>query len=89
MGNRLMGRRAIVTGAASGIGLATAKLFVAQGAQVLGVDMPGQRLTDALAGTQIAALGVSVTQADAPRIILDAAVAHMGGLDIEIGRAHV
>ena len=89
MGNRLMGRRAIVTGAASGIGLATAKLFIAEGAQVLGVDMPGQRLTDALAGTQIAALGVSVTQADAPRIILDAAVAHMGGLDIVFNNAGV
>jgi NAD(P)-dependent dehydrogenase (short-subunit alcohol dehydrogenase family) len=36
---RLSGKRAIVTGAASGIGRASAILFAAEGAQVLAVDM--------------------------------------------------
>jgi NAD(P)-dependent dehydrogenase (short-subunit alcohol dehydrogenase family) len=41
---RLSGRRAIVTGAASGIGRATAELFAAEGAQVLAVDRPDANL---------------------------------------------
>ena len=89
MGNRLLGKRAIVTGAASGIGLATAKLFIAQGAHVLGVDLPGHQLDAALAGSNIAALGVSVTDVDAPQKILDAAVAQMGGIDILFNNAGV
>ena len=35
---RLQGKRAIVTGAGSGIGRASAKLFAAEGARVLAVD---------------------------------------------------
>jgi 3-oxoacyl-[acyl-carrier protein] reductase len=89
MVDRLVGKRAIVTGAASGIGLATAKLFIAEGAHVLGVDMPGQRLDDALASTGAVALGVSVTDDDAPQKILDAAMAHMGGVDIIFNNAGV
>lgn len=41
---RLAGRRAIVTGAASGIGRASAELFAAEGAHVLAVDRPGPDL---------------------------------------------
>jgi NAD(P)-dependent dehydrogenase (short-subunit alcohol dehydrogenase family) len=38
MGGTLTGKRALVTGAASGIGFATAKMFVEQGARVVGFD---------------------------------------------------
>ncbi|MDF3936986.1 SDR family NAD(P)-dependent oxidoreductase [Pseudomonas citronellolis] len=37
--NRLQGKVAVVTGAASGIGLACARLFAAEGAQVVGLDV--------------------------------------------------
>jgi 3-oxoacyl-[acyl-carrier protein] reductase len=89
MGNRLAGRRAIVTGAASGIGLATVKLFLAQGASVLGVDLPGERLDAALAETGASVLGVSVTDSDAPDKIVAAATQAMGGIDILFNNAGV
>lgn len=47
---RLKGKLAAVSGAASGIGLATAKVFAAEGARVLLLDRDATRLTAALAG---------------------------------------
>ena len=43
MVGRLEGQVAVVTGAASGIGLATAELFVAEGARVLAADMNAEK----------------------------------------------
>ena len=40
---RLDGKRAVITGAASGIGLAMAELFAANGATILAVDMDGNK----------------------------------------------
>ena len=47
---RLTGKIAIVTGAASGIGAASAKLFAEEGAQVLAVDRPESAIETAHAG---------------------------------------
>ena len=47
---RLAGRAAIVTGAASGIGKASADLFASEGATVLAVDRPETALAEAHAG---------------------------------------
>ena len=44
---RLDGRRVLVTGAASGIGLAVARLFRSEGARVAMLDRDGARLTTA------------------------------------------
>lgn len=84
---RLAGRRAIVTGAASGIGRASAELFAAEGAQVLAVDRPGTDLT--FASPLIATLAADVTEAGAPEAILAAAVARLGGLDILFNNAGI
>jgi 3-oxoacyl-[acyl-carrier protein] reductase len=86
---RLAGRRAIITGAASGIGLATAHLFASEGAAVLAVDLPGERLDAAFQGTAILTLGQSVADADAPDHILQAARAQLGGVDILFNNAGI
>ena len=51
MGQRVQNKIAIVTGASTGIGSATARLFIAEGAKVLAADIkePGEELAAALA----------------------------------------
>lgn len=48
--DRLAGKVALITGASGGIGLATAQLFVAEGARVVLVDLDDDRLREAMAG---------------------------------------
>jgi 3-hydroxybutyrate dehydrogenase len=50
MSTPLTGKRALVTGAASGIGLAIVREFHAQGATVVASDVSAQRLAEALEG---------------------------------------
>jgi 3-oxoacyl-[acyl-carrier protein] reductase len=84
---RLSGRKAIVTGAASGIGRATAGLFAAEGAQVLAVDRPGADL--AFDNPSILTLAQDITEDAAPDAIVGKAVEAFGGLDIVYNNAGV
>ena len=86
---RLKGKAAIVTGAASGIGRATAQLFAAEGARVLAVDLPDKQLGEAHLGHEVAVLEISVADPGAPRKIVDTAVAKFGRLDIVMNNAGV
>lgn len=87
---RLEGKVAIVTGAASGIGYATAQLFAAEGAKVLAVDMPGKGLAEAHRAYQsIAVLDQDITHAGAPKNIVDTAIARFTTLDIVMNNAGI
>ncbi|GLK45887.1 MULTISPECIES: SDR family NAD(P)-dependent oxidoreductase [Novosphingobium] len=70
MSGRLQSRRAIVTGAGSGIGAAVAKRLAADGAQVFTADIQGE--VDFIA---------DLTGADANARLVAAAAERMGGLD--------
>ncbi|UYN93076.1 MAG: SDR family oxidoreductase [Enhydrobacter sp.] len=87
---RLSGKIAIVTGAASGIGAASARLFSEEGAQVLAVDRPQSEIASAHEGhPDIVALGSDITGDDAPRGIVAAALEKFGAIDIVFNNAGV
>lgn len=58
---RLQGKVAIVTGAASGLGLATCRTLAAAGASVVGFDLDDARLANAL-GDNMTAIAVDVAE---------------------------
>jgi NAD(P)-dependent dehydrogenase (short-subunit alcohol dehydrogenase family) len=87
--NRLDNKVAVITGACSGIGLATTELFLAQGAQVVAADVQdevGQQLQQRYAG-QLHFMHCDVTRLDELRAAIDSAAVHFGGLDILFSNA--
>ena len=87
---RLEGRAAIVSGAASGIGRASAQLFASEGARVLAVDLSDTVLGNANDGSYgISGFETDITDADAPGRIVGAAVEAFGRLDILFNNAGV
>jgi NAD(P)-dependent dehydrogenase (short-subunit alcohol dehydrogenase family) len=86
MAGRLEGRKAIVTGAASGIGKASAALFASEGAAVLAIDLPEKSLVAPNGGYM---LEIDITGEDAPQRIADTATAKLGGIDILFNNAGI
>jgi len=87
---KLAGKVAIITGAASGIGRATAILFLQHGARVFLVDLPGQSLVDQFDDYDHARmLEADITEADAPGRIVDGAMEVFGGVDILMNNAGI
>ena len=92
--NRLLGKSAVITGAAFGIGRATAELFAAEGARLTLTDIQGEpllALAEELrsAGAEIETVigDVSVEQ-DARRMI-EAAADRFGRLDVLVANAGI
>jgi NAD(P)-dependent dehydrogenase (short-subunit alcohol dehydrogenase family) len=86
---RLIDRVAVVTGGASGIGLATAHRLAAEGAKVVIGDVDpasGKAAADAVGGTFVQ---VDVTSEEQVKALFDTAVATYGGLDIAFNNAGI
>ena len=89
MANRLEGKIAAVTGAASGIGLACVDDLIAEGARVVLVDRDKeavQRVVDTH-GDDVVPLIVDLLDPDSCASLLDAALAKVDHLDILIANA--
>jgi NAD(P)-dependent dehydrogenase (short-subunit alcohol dehydrogenase family) len=87
----LEGKRALVTGAARGIGLATAQRLAGEGARVALLDVDGDALAEATAavGADALALHADVRDEDAVRGAIERAMDALGGLDVVVPNAAI
>lgn len=91
---RLFGRAALVTGAAAGIGAATARLFCAEGARVLLVDRDEEALAHqlesvraAVPGTEVDCFRADVAIDSEAQAAVQHALARFGALDTLVSNA--
>ncbi|MER7456109.1 3-oxoacyl-ACP reductase [Micromonospora sp. NPDC126480] len=89
MRGRLQDRVAVVTGAGSGIGLATVRRFAAEGARVVCVDIDpeaGKRAADEVGGEFV---GADVSDEAAVRDLFDGVAARHGRVDVAFNNAGI
>ncbi len=82
-GGEFDGFRALVTGGASGIGLATARMLARRGAQVVCLDL-NEKVEEPLTGVR-----ADVSDDDSVRTAVAVAVDHLGGLDVLVNNAGI
>ncbi|MDQ2651007.1 MAG: SDR family oxidoreductase [Actinomycetota bacterium] len=90
----IAGRTAIVTGAASGMGRATAHLFASEGARVAVIDRPGggaDAVADEItaAGGRAVPFGVDLADGDAAATVVDEVRTALGPIDILVNNAGI
>jgi NAD(P)-dependent dehydrogenase (short-subunit alcohol dehydrogenase family) len=91
---RLLGKSAVITGAAAGIGRATAELFAREGARLVLADINADGLSalrDSLANVtdDVAVVTADVSKPEDVRRMINAAVEQYGRLDIAIANAGI
>ncbi len=94
MSGRFAGKSVLVTGAARGIGRATAEQFAAEGARLVVNDVDDERiraLASELADAGAEVLAVVADVADEAQVerLVDAATAAFGGLDVAVANAGI
>lgn len=89
---RIAGKVAVITGGAGGIGKAVGKLFVAEGADVLLVDLDEQALQDAcneIGSNKVSYCIADVTKAEDNQEMIRIAEERYGGVDILLANAGI
>ena len=83
----LEGKVCVVTGASSGIGLATARRLCSEGANVLFVSRGARDVAPEADGCGGDWLAIDVTEAEAPERIVATCAEQMGGIDVLVNNA--
>jgi NAD(P)-dependent dehydrogenase (short-subunit alcohol dehydrogenase family) len=78
---RLKGRHVLITGAASGIGRATAELFHREGAKLALVDLNAEGVEAVAEGLGAAAIGFDLSRTAEVEAMVERAATAIGGLD--------
>ncbi len=86
---RLAGRRALITGAARGIGAEIARSFRREGADLALVDIDADRLASTGVEVDASVYGVDLADAEATATVTERAIADLGGLDILVNNAGI
>lgn len=86
---RLVGRKAIVTGAGRGIGQAIAERLAAEGAAVALLDLTGQDEVAAAIGGEARGWKCDVTDRDAVGEVVDEIASTFGGVDVLVNNAGI
>lgn len=89
MTGRLSGRRAVVTGAARGIGAEIARVFAAEGATVAVLDRSADGAEQVAAEIGGVAHPVDLRDVAATRDVLGSAIRRLGGVDVLVNNAGV
>ena len=92
--SRLIGKVSLITGAAQGIGLATAKKFAQEGAIVVVCDIHAEAVNAAVAqcqafGAQVEGHAMDVTQRDQVDAVVAAVLARHGRIDVLVNNAGI
>ena len=91
---RLIGKVSLITGAAQGIGLATAKKFAQEGAVVVVCDIHAEAVNAAVLqcqalGAQVEGHAMDVTQRDQVDAVVAAVLARHGRIDVLVNNAGI
>jgi NAD(P)-dependent dehydrogenase (short-subunit alcohol dehydrogenase family) len=89
MPGRLEGKVAVITGAAGGIGRASAARFAAEGAHVVAADVAGDAADEVAALVGGLGMKVDVTDAGQVKAMYDRAVERFGGIDVCFNNAGI
>jgi 3-oxoacyl-[acyl-carrier protein] reductase len=92
--SRLIGKVSLITGAAQGIGLATAKKFAQEGAVVVVCDIHAEAVNAAVLqcqalGAQVEGHAMDVTQRDQVDAVVAAVLARHGRIDVLVNNAGI